>query len=199
MISKNKCKCILISTEDLKNSAIYIFKNKYKPFDFSSQNIPYHLYIISDENIKINDWVICCGADIDAIENNNIFHNAKILQYTGKELGVSKIILSTNPELNLHIPSNSFIEYYCEKCGIDEVLIEFEMIPISLITPYTEKFSRVRIAPDNTIPIFVKKDNLDTEQLIREWANYSCTGRGQFWKPKDLDIWIDENLYLKFS
>jgi len=34
----------------------------------------------------------------------------------------------------------------------------------------------------------------EVETLIREWASFTVTGRGQWWKPSDLDKWIEEKL-----
>ena len=38
------------------------------------------------------------------------------------------------------------------------------------------------------------KSREEVEALIREWASYTVTGRGQWWKPEDLNKWIKENL-----
>ena len=38
------------------------------------------------------------------------------------------------------------------------------------------------------------KSREEVEALIREWASYTVTGRGQWWKPEDLNKWLEENL-----
>ena len=53
------------------------------------------------------------------------------------------------------------------------------------------------INSDCTINIKPIKDSWsreEVESLIREWASFTITGRGQWWKPNDLDNWIKENL-----
>jgi hypothetical protein len=59
---------------------------------------PQHLYVLSDETPKIGEWCLSIGSvyysDISIAE-----HNPHIVLYTGEELGVRKIIASTNNTL----------------------------------------------------------------------------------------------------
>lgn len=232
MVIKNKCKCVLTPTEkaidngiikNLYDNTLFIADRKKlgnKIFEagvLSSQYIgvyqPQHLNVISDEDVKEYDWVLKPDGTV-----LKIFGNDYIAYLESNSNATKKIIASNNPELTtfkgagIYFPiptiSESFIEFYCEKGGVDEVYVEYiqECLkpPFGDCSNYFEKDYKCdnsclkHNVSDNTISIFVKKDNLDTEQLIREWANYTCTGRGQFWKPKDLDVWIDEKLYLKY-
>ena len=102
---------------------------------------PQHLYFLSDDKIEESDWCICIGADYNhglSIEE----HNPKILKYTGEELGVSKIIATTDASLTtdssdakykyLHYlpqPSQGFIKVFIEEYNkgnvITEVMVQY--------------------------------------------------------------------------
>jgi len=81
------------------NKLELIYNNSHEHEDY----IPQHLYITSDDKIKEGDWIICVGADYDQNEKNNTY---KILKYTSEELGISKIIATTDTSLKL----------VCQKC-----------------------------------------------------------------------------------
>lgn len=178
--------------------------------------IPHQLYILSNEEIKIGDWVAVfgCGGDDHFPELPS-----KICQFTGDELGVAKIIATTdklkfrdhNKEQNgayvpysleesyLPNPSYSFIKKYCELDGIDEVMIEYENIQTTTKDQYAAGKSlnyidKLKVAPDNTITIKPIKNNWTREELV-EFA-YRCAERfGNKWVTKEIvDAWLDKTI-----
>jgi hypothetical protein len=115
------CKTVMLPTNEkapinltnqglLFNSPDYIGKNQ-------------HLYILSDDEIKVGDYTI------DNDGNLPFQIHANIVRY--KQGKYPKIIASTDSSLNLPSPSQAFIEKYCEVGGIDEVLVKYEVTPIS--------------------------------------------------------------------
>jgi hypothetical protein len=95
---------------------------------------PKHLYFTSDEDIKKGDWILCAGAEGNCVP--------RLLKYTGEELGIAKIVATTNPELcqqddeyskikNLGRIGDDFVEgpfikSYNEGKPITEVNLEYE-------------------------------------------------------------------------
>jgi len=85
-----------------------------------------HLYITVAESPKIGDWGLASKEsqpfrvevqDLKIIES---FDGYQAIKFT-------TIIASTDPTLNLPSPSKAFIEKFCEKNGIEEVGVEYEM------------------------------------------------------------------------
>ena len=92
---------------------------------------PQHLYITSDEKKKVGDWIINKNGDTLMCVS---------------EIGASglpdwsKVIASTDPKLTGNQPKSilmqdfvskvpqSFVKEYCEKGGIDKVMVEYELI-----------------------------------------------------------------------
>lgn len=92
-----------------------------------------HLYILSDDEIKVGDWLLTASEHQEPFKVENDLH-ADNIRVTNKHVVATpfrKIIASTNPSLNLPSPSQAFIEKYCEVGGIDEVLVQYEVTPIS--------------------------------------------------------------------
>ena len=162
-----------------------------------------HLYIISDDEIKKDDWFI------------NLQHN-KIYQCVPKpfvgEVWVNenkdvckKVIATTDTSLDLPQPSQQFIEKYIEEYNkgnvITDVLVEYELIS-------NEEYFGNTVNPDNDVPYFDEKlkinpkDNTITikkikdsytreevENLIYSAMKDRCYTTIAEWKK-----WIEENL-----
>jgi hypothetical protein len=144
-----------------------------------------HLYITTDEEIKVGDWYY-------SVTLNYIFKATnKMLPIFGGE----KIIASTDPELNsnqiepydtskpygIEFPQipQSFIEEYCKAGGIDEVLVEVEDICLTCGKEFNhntqahtqahtncevqnycfKSISSLKLNPDNTIIIHPVEEN----------------------------------------
>ena len=104
----------------------------------SSKDIPQHLYFITDEPIKVGD----CTLDLNQLVHGHggittIDNKIELERYANNpKHKVRKVVGTTDPKLKLDgygvksgfwylpSPSQSFVEKYCKKGGIDEVLIE---------------------------------------------------------------------------
>lgn len=205
-----KCKVVMLPTEKgsyihRRGSVLYCTPNIAK----STIDTDYHLYILSDEEIK---------PAIDHLHNSdhefgyyyvtkpdgniNTDYSANGIWYYagGGYYGNNifrKIIVTTDPELNLPRPPDSFIRKYCELGGIDEVMVEIigeqgnhrggsDFIPW------------VKISSDNTITIKKVKDSWSREELIKLCESaYNCGGliSDSTELPfTSFNEWIDKNL-----
>jgi hypothetical protein len=89
------------------------------------ENKKYDLYIVSDENLCINDWYYYSISD----ENGNIIDNYS--RYNKHSIGGYKIIATTNQYLidnGMYIIDDEFIKLYKKKNGNVEIEnIQYEM------------------------------------------------------------------------
>lgn len=171
--SYKKCKVIMLPTEKATAGCILADQVMHKlrinikgeDYQYSPKNfIPQHLYILSNEEIKKGDWVIDYRTMVPLVHQFSIDF---------KDDKVKKIIASTDPELKLPRPSDAFLKAYCEKGGIDEVLVEYfgwKDCPKGYSTmeesSWGEKFvGKLKVVPDNTITIKSLKDNSNKEEL----------------------------------
>lgn len=189
MTQFKKTQVVMLSTEDKTASILYYKSNKhssirYFPSEYWSNNDLYkqHLYFLSDEMPIKGDYILCYGADGDV-------DIPKVLKYTGEELGIIKIIASTDKSLGLPRPSDSFIKKYCELGGIEYVMVEY--IDTDLKTFNGDEFENIlnlKVAPDNTITIKSIKDSWNREEVIKIVKTMNSF-------PKHLvDKWIEDNL-----
>lgn len=180
-----KCKIVILPTEkdncilrSTNTKALYQFKEKNKLGSFNR----FHLYFLSDEEIKEGDWFININAIPQqtiqqACENGKAYvncskfshyreHCKKIIATTDESLKVTcpnKNIpyACCNKEdfcgikLSLPRPSNEFLKKYCELGGIDEVLVEVEKSNYNdwIKTGTPQPECKLKVAPDNTIII----------------------------------------------
>lgn len=229
--------CIL---KDMVLGGFRINKDKdgyqYNPKNFIAQ----HLYILSDEEIKENDFFLWKdkvykfhydrGYGIQTktqetiIFNNEEFSGNAIVNHSNV---VGKIIATIDPELTFtakehtkdlmkgcdyYLPrlSNAFLKAYCEQGGIDDVLVEYELVQTTSKEDY--KYSngqsnlnyeyRLKIAPDNTITIKPMKENWNREEvknLLKSISYFTFeqtvyNGREYYIEHEKIDKWIEENL-----
>lgn len=141
-----------------------------------------HLYIISDDEIKDNDWFVDknCSLPISAGYNIGFSENKKkIIATTDTSLEI--VSKGINPVYEkLPQPSQQFITKYIEEYNkgniITDVLVEYEKINIgSYINVVKRNFIEVlKVNPkDNTINVKLEeKHTYSKEQLIKAmiWA-----------------------------
>lgn len=176
---------------------------------------PQHLYIVSDEPIKVGDWVLKPDGTIIQMTHNNI-----VSYLDSQSTATKKIIATTDKYLELPYnggrheflphPSQSFIEKYVEEYNkgniITEVMVEYEkVIPnpqtISKEFDFDDIVFNLKVnIKDNTITIRRVKDSWNKEELIKILADYTDTLFENSWSRNGLSNdeysknWIDKNL-----
>ena len=126
---KKKCKVVALATNDNKNFALvkrdfdWVVHEKDGSTDVKTWGHEmYHLYIISDDEIKVGDWYFSTEP-YQSIEQATTKRLVKICnEETGKS--IFKVIASTDPSLNLPAIPDWFIKEYAEK-QTSEVMVDF--------------------------------------------------------------------------
>lgn len=202
-----KCKVVMLPTEKAIGSSIG-FNNSgqkltyYPDKHVNILDVPQHLYFLSDEHITkcpVYSW----------------FYNEKTKKVVQKltnnyenhfeDHWYKKIIATTDSSLNLPRPSNEFIKAYCDKGGINEVLIEYvcKTIPTPGRELHGTQIYVLKVADDNTITIKPIKDSWNREEVIellsKAISNHcmlSISDQPYNEKEKDelIDNWISKNL-----
>jgi hypothetical protein len=214
MLSRDtKSKLVLLSNKS-KNT----FKDlRYLNVELSSElGRPQHLYFISDEKIECGDWCY------DKIKNSKselvqIIYRKRENSHIGNSSTEKKIIASSDPNLNICKPSESFMKKYADvydKNPIKEVMIEMNIYRI-----YSDNFESYndklipRVDKDNIISIHKKYDEIYDKNSIIETKNIdnlknyinmlmkeSFEGwtkdeeRGYLTACISIEKWIDKNL-----
>lgn len=184
------------------------FANAFNKGYLKNNNLtsPQHLYIISDEEIKEGDW--CYNKRHNKISkiDKNAFNN---VSWVSDNLDIySKIIASTDEELNLPLINQDFIDEFSFK-GIENEYVKVEYISIGtnedqLGVPVNyeeikEKF--IIKTKDNYVDnIQFLKENWNREEVKKlcrlAWDNgfsFGCDLSGDDHK-EDEDRWIKENI-----
>lgn len=207
-----KCKVVMLPTKETSSIIKWTSKNVLEysknPFFISKEQVPQHLYIISDDEIKEGDWYLD--------KTNNTIHQAtKVVQNNKEQLEYPayKIIATTdssltilvgynNVETSLPQPSQSFIEKYIESYNagkvIEDVMVEYDECQTFKDDACNVRFSccnnpiKLKINPkDNTITIKKVKDSWNREEvikLIQTACDDTC------FNPQQIDKWIKDNL-----
>jgi hypothetical protein len=188
-----------------------------------------HLYITTDEEIKEGDWFINTGSGghpTPKVYQANS-ENSKAFKEFGPYPEIRKIIASTDPKLNsnqiepydtskpygIEFPQipQSFIEEYCKVGGIDEVLVEYEILgyksenihigvkgtDIDVELPNTAQDKtqvRLKLNPDNTIIIHPVKEKMYSRDEIGNKIKEFVKEYAYEWSMDDINEWIEENL-----
>ena len=146
---RKECKVVMLPTED--NSVITMFEHDTLKYNLSLQEkmkgvcgwTNQHLYIISDDKIKEDDWFVwkdnnqinqAGSGRLDlGILNKHLINRdvSKIIATTDKSLklthsNINSIKIDTKDTNLLSQPSKAFIEKYCKVGGIDKVMVEYE-------------------------------------------------------------------------
>jgi hypothetical protein len=204
MSTFKKAKVVMLPTDQKTNIINTNQGLLYNSNDYIGIN--HHLYIISDDEIKKEDWVINSWKEIHQITKND-----------GKEYikTCKKIIATTNNSLTedrqkaafvvtghpLPQPSQQFIQKFVEEYNhgniITDVLVEYEQKSKGFVNALKGKYNYeniIKVNPkDNTITIKKVKDSWNREEVIKLLrdahldivdGNYS----------KGLNKWIEENL-----
>jgi len=174
--------------------------------------IPQHLHIISNDEIKEDDYyilftdkaltVLRCTGDGD------YFDCKKIIATTDTSLNYETPFYGMDADNNFPQPSQQFITKYIEEYNkgniITDVLVEYEEIYndygetdiFDLVCTNHSKISRIKINPkDNTITIKKLKDSWNREEVIENLItmHINLYGADKYQLDK-VNQWIEENL-----
>lgn len=199
-----KCKVVILSTEKVSkiisngDHLEYCFKEGIPQENWIK---PHHLYILSEEDIKENDWY-CVGMKTseygivrcDSKRLENLLKNERDI-FDKQEY--FKVIATTDSSLlNLPKPTEGFIKKFVEKYNkkepITDIFVEFEEIP-----SYEDNLAKtfgydyeLKLSSQNEITIHPVKQSWTKEEVI----NLCNT----LFVPKNwtisFDKWIEENL-----
>jgi hypothetical protein len=206
MSTFKKAKVVMLSHSNIDTSLTLYKTASGKPLhlstnlDILSHHTNQHLYIISDDVIKEDDWCID--------SNRNIFQHKNHFPIS---IGQRKIIAITDSSLDLPQPSKQFIQKYVEEYNkgniITDVLVEYEK---GLNKPLHESlrdssplvFERLKVNPkDNTITIKKVKDSYNREEVeklckkaYREGQNYDAPDQCIMSDKISIEEFIRQNL-----
>ncbi len=211
-----RAQVIILSTENKQSGKVLWIDSLFSKLEFNYCNYwnniyhkrvkLYHLYIVSDDEIKIKDKVIEQLTDgsfsIFNIDTFNDIHNngtqRKIIATTDTSLNISEYA----PQLWKYLPqpSQQFIEKFvkCYNKGkiITDVLVEYEEIVYDTV-PYSMK-KKLKINPkDNTITIKKLKDSRNREEIIELFKKHNLDlnkNHNLSFIQDFTDKWIKENL-----
>ena len=160
-----------------------------------------NIYIISDEEIKGDDWIYRYE-DKKVFQSKSYFSEGNPL----KKGLITKIIATTDTSLNLPQIPQQFIQQYIEEYNKDnqitEVLVEVEEYEFKQTewfqeAPYTHKYKewRLKLDSQNQINICKQKDSWSREEvidLISDWTKMKSGLNMNL--PNNFNQWIEENL-----
>lgn len=215
---KKKCKVVMLPTEEatwpnciwlgrisrqLRLDKSYNHEPKsIEPIDNSM--LPQHLYILSDEKIKVGD----CYLDECNTPRRCFIDDSR---YWAVRESYKKIIATSNKSLNLPDPSPEFIEEFIREYNkgnvIKEVMVEYDAYNRSTTWEYDEpEIIELKVDKNNYITITREKDSWSREEVI-EFVYKVLKAAGKEIKAEMVDIsthphiiftgvdeWIEENL-----
>jgi hypothetical protein len=201
-------KCLMLRHKHLSYQPIYLTQKWLKYNDATS----YHLYILSDEEIKEGDY---CIEFIKGIPTNVLqikghdfkrcLHNyeklKKIIATTDKLiLQLNKSAFDRSEDRYLPQPSQSFIQKYVEEYNkgniITEVMVEYERYLDQMSFDYEVYVNKLKINPkDNTISIRKIKDSWNRGEVFNLMFQAWMQGEKNSLQSQEfITKWIEENL-----
>jgi hypothetical protein len=209
---KHEAQVVRLPTEDSTNINLHLGKLSSKLTMLASikdraesvVSVAQYLYITVDqkvEPIKEGDYIIVEGRLMQAANNIVAKDVRKIIATTDTLLGkcFAKGVGSSGYERVIGIPQ-SFIKEYCDKGGIDEVLVEYGLpqeVKDRLIAGILIKADETDWVPklnsDNTINISsIKEKMYDLNTLEQSCMYFANTTH--IWAIEEVREWIKENL-----
>lgn len=209
MSTFKKCKVVMLPTEKANGCLLKGFKTlQYHPKEFftqeylkSSGRTSEHLYITSDDEIKVNDYYISRSGHIQRSGDTRF---DKLYD------GCKKIIATTDRSIYPKCddkcaknecvcvfpqPSEGFIDVYVDFYNrgkpITEVMVEYEKV-FGVHTPDFSDELKVNLK-DNTITIKKVKDSWSREEVIalcKKCYDQIDMDESEY----DFNTWIEENL-----
>ena len=173
--TNQKTKCLMVYS-DVEKTKGKLILNGLKNDEYKEHQ---HLYIISDDKIKEDDW--CIDSDRNIFQHKNHFPisigQRKIIATTNTLLKIEidgnrgDLLPDVSFDINLPQPSQQFIQKYIEEYNkgreIKEVLVEYELVS-------NEEYFLNTINPDDDVPYFDEnlkinpKDNTITIKKVKD-------------------------------
>ena len=215
---KKKCQIIMLSTDKKAIGSEFtigkrVKANTEKPinelvYGFALSDIIFqrqHLYILSDEKIKVGDWVLvqCSEIEVTHIRKVTGYDKEQFLFDNNNQIYMdycTKIIATTDNSLGLPKLSKEFIETYILSYNmgsmntITEIMVEYEEI-ISYSSKKVDHY-KLKIDENNCISITAVKTNYSKEEVKSLLHNLA----GEMYKqdiifnPDSTEKWIEKNL-----
>ena len=86
----------ILPTNKFQNIKLSLFENKLYLGDIASTALPQHIYITSDEEIKVGDWWL----NLKTNDVDKCTHKSEVLLYNSEKYEyIKKIILTTDQNL----------------------------------------------------------------------------------------------------
>lgn len=198
-----KCKVVILPTNEKATVKDIVISPRYKGLIqlFGSFENSYkdeckvqHLFVISDDEIKIGDWFMNRQY---MIETNQKEYEIWLCGDVKPNSDPHKIIASTDSSLNISALHPSFIEEYIQRYNdgnpIKDVMVEYEDKLHYEDTIYQDSNKLTpKINPDNTITIKEVKDSWNRDEVIT-LLKLNTERLTNSWISSDID-WINENL-----
>ena len=207
---KKKCKVVMLTTKKTcpKNGIfINVNGNPVQAAYYNPMKKQQHLYIISDDEIEVGDWVYNTKLN-------------KLWQHKGKNVAVvsisnKKVIASTDSELfqttdykefdlvdgdkgsmeaRKQLPQipESFIKAYVEAGGIDEVMVEYDtqnfLDKSNGLFEEKELINGLKLTDNNEVIILMLEEKMYSRDEVIRLLN---DDRAEW---TDFNKWIEENL-----
>lgn len=205
---KKKCKIVRLTSDNesklrLDNNGVLSFEPNIKGLYYNGLEHTYqHLYLVSNEEIKYNDWYIDDTNQIrQSITDDKEYWDVrqdylKIIATTDKSLSITESNVSfTDRDIQVVLPwiPESFIKAYVESNGeIDEVMVEYSSIPADRAPNGWDTY--VETTEDNEVIISLPKKKIYTrDEVIKLIKKFNNRLSDQVWLNFD-DDWIKENL-----
>lgn len=189
---KKKCKVVMLPTNDkkapilsyLNDKSLQYFTNEY----WSNPDLTKrHIYILSDEEIKVGDWCYSALLSIFQYLNNSepTTNCYKIIATTDKSLGL--------PEPPPGFPS-VFVREYNKGNVIENVMVEYEY---NKLYPMVQNNNiQLKINKNNYITITKVEDSWNREEVINLLYLFGSRmeDRNDIRPYYRYEEWIEENL-----
>jgi len=162
-----------------------------------------YLYITTDEKVKDGDWYYSTfphNRGVNQRKGNwrTCFNERKIIattdtkltvNYKGYEYGTAR---EYSANIYLPQPPQSFVEAFCKAGGIENVLVEYDVIHADRAPNGFEHILKVN--SHNEITIHTIKSSWDREEVIELLRGYANCTSGNECRLEEVDKWIKENL-----
>ena len=203
---KKKCKVVALATEKdnyalVKGDFSWSVKTPgIDPYLYGSTK--YHLYLVSDDEIRIGDWYHFYSPEVNdayvrAGFNNSIHqctdiglgHVASNSKMINPKMHCRKIIATTDPTLNLSLIPNSFVKSYCEN-PVGEVLVEYQQKAIYSIDDREN---------DEVVWVPVANAMGTASENPKYWEEMILYPVETSWNKDQIEFWLMENVIPKLS